>query len=280
MPEQTVKPLQATFDVDDYDAETIKGIGFEPGVAYQFTIEKKPQGKYMQYGAAKGGLFVLKKTCPEELVQAYKKHPDQFELFTAGVINDQPALVPGKDFEKFEPYLSMMVDFAWVHNTESGQKRLVFMSLNASAKESVNPSHPEWESRNVRLSRRLGYTPPEPKSKEKFTLNFLHPGVTISAEVLMVKQKNSDRVRAQLDESTIEIVGTDGAAEPQQKLAQDGIDPEIQVTVIELSEGCKSVPEVLKKVKKHLADTKTSSTELLGRYATAITQMKERGEIL
>ena len=154
MAEEGSKPLQATFDVDDYDAEVVEGTGFEPGVRYEFTLEKGATGKYMQYGAAKGGLLVLKKSCPDELAASYKRHPDQFDIFSTGEINGQQALVPGKDFEKFKPYLSKIVDVAWVHQTDSG-KRLIFMTLNAGDKMSVNPGHPEWESPAVRLARKL-----------------------------------------------------------------------------------------------------------------------------
>jgi hypothetical protein len=84
MAAEQVKPLQATFDIEDEESEVVEGIGFEPGTKYKFSIEKPPQGKYMQYSAAKGGLFVLQKKCPEDLAQQYQKHPDQFEIFTAG----------------------------------------------------------------------------------------------------------------------------------------------------------------------------------------------------
>lgn len=270
------KPLQAQFDVDDFDSEVVEGIGFEPGVRYPFSLEKAPTGKYMQYGPAKGGLFVLSKKCPSDLSDAYKKHPDQFEIFTAGEINGQQALVPGKDFEKFKPFLSKIIDIAWVYDTGEG-KRLVFMSMNASEKVAVNPAHPEWESPIVRLARKLGYIPPDPKSKEKFSFSFLHPGVSITAEVLMVKPKNQDRERPVIDIDTIEVVSSDGKSLEQKQIV-DEIDPEIKMTITELAEGCKKPTELIKKVKEHLK--KENQLDQIGKYAEAITKMQQSKEIL
>lgn len=276
---ETAKPLQATFDVDDYEAESVEGIGFEPGVKYTFSIEKQPQGRFMQYGAAKGGLFVLSKKAPEDLVAQYQKHPDQFEIFTAGEINGFQALVPGRDFEKFKPYLSKTINVAWVHTTENGSKRLVFMQLNADEKVAVNPGHPEWESRNVKLARKMGVDVPPPGSKQKFNLSFLHPGVTIEAEVVMVKRKGSDKEYAELDLETITPASGESAA-PAQKTIGDDIDPEIKMTVLELAEGCRNAVEVIKKVKAYLKEQKETDPKVLGNYSAAITKMKDRKEIL
>jgi hypothetical protein len=283
---EDAKQLQATFDVDDYDAEVVEGTGFEPGQKYQFKLEKPPVGKYMKYGAAKGGLFVLSKKCPEDLAASYQKHPDQFEIFENGEINGQQALIPGKDFEKFKPFLSKILDMAWVHETDGGSKRLVFMSVNASDKISVNPGHPEWESPSVKLARKCGYNPPAPKNKdgtpnkERFSFSFLHPGVTIMAEVLRVKQKGSDKEREVLDVDTIEPVSSDGSAPEAQKKLESDIDPEIKMTVIDLAEGCKTTVEVIKKVKLHLKETKDTDPATLGKYSEAITKMKAAKEIL
>jgi hypothetical protein len=286
IPEETSKPLQATFDVDDYDAEVVEGTGFEPGVRYQFSLEKGATGKYMQFGAAKGGLLVLKKNCPEDLAKSYQKHPDQFEIFSHGVINGQQALVPGRDFEKFKPYLSKIADVAWVHNTDSG-KRLIFMTLNLGDRMAVNPGHPEWESPAVRLARKLGYEPPAPKNKdgtpnkEKFSLSFLHPGLTITAEVLTQKRKGSDKETNVLDIDTIELVSQDGApaSKDQKKITGEDIDPEIKANVLDWADGAKSVVEVIRKAKAHLKETK-ASPDMLGKYSEAITRMKESKEIL
>ena len=284
MVDQETKPLQATFDVGDYDEETVEGVGFEPGTTYQFTIEKEPSGRFMQYGAAKGGLYVLQKKCPEELANAYKKHPDQFELFTTGEINGQPGLIPGRDFDKFRPYLNRTITVALVHNVDGVGKRLIFMSLNGPDKESVNPGHPEWESRNVKLARKLGYEPPAPGSKEKFRFDFLHPGVTINAEVVMVQKKGDTRARPQIDVETIELSdSTSIAGDSQKQIVGDDIDPEIKMTILELAEGCKSAVDIIKKVKEHLKNEKITpaeKTKLLGDYSTAITRMKENKEIL
>jgi hypothetical protein len=283
MSEEGSKPLQATFDVDDYDAEVVEGTGFEPGVRYQFSLEKGATGKYMQYGAAKGGLLVLKKGCPEDLANSYKRHPDQFEIFSTGEINGQQALVPGKDFEKFKPYLSKIVDVAWVHQTDSG-KRLIFMTLNAGDKMSVNPGHPEWESPAVRLARKLGYEPPLAKNKdgtpnkEKFSFSFLHPGLTITAEVLTTKRKGSDREQNVLDIDTIEVVKSDGTPVAQQKLPGNEIDPEIKMDIIALADGQENIAGVIRKIKVHLKEEK--KLELLGKYSEALTRMKDNKEIL
>jgi hypothetical protein len=277
--QQTAKPLQATFDVDDYEAEAVEGVGFEPGTRYTFAIEKPPQGRYMQYGAAKGGLYVLSKKCPEDLATAYQKHPDQFEIFTAGEINGIPALVPGKDYERFLPFLSPMISVAWVYTNENDGKRLVFMTLNADEKVAVNPNHPEWESRNIRLARKMGIDVPVAGSKDKFNLSFLHPGVTITSEVVMTRRKNDTKDRAELDIDTIEPAGESKTESPQKKL-EDDLDPEIRANVIECADGCKSVAEVIKKVKVFLKEQKITDPQVLGQYTTVITKMKERKEIL
>lgn len=275
------KPLQATFDVDDYEAEAVEGVGFEPGTRYKFVIEKPAVGKYMQYGAAKGGLFVLSKKCPEDLANQYQKHPDQFEIFTTGEINGIQALVPGRDFERFKPYLNRMINVAWVHTTDGGTKRLVFMQLNASEQISVNEGHPEWESFNVRLARKFGIDIPNPKDKNapKFNLSFLHPGVAITAEVVMTRKKNDTKDRAEIDISTIEVEGNEDVSASQQKIVDD-IDPEIRAIVMEQADGCKSVADVIKKIKAYLKEEKITDPKVLGHYTTAITKMKERKEIL
>lgn len=279
MVDKETKPLQATFNVDDEEYETVEGIGFEPGTKYRFAIEKAPNGKYMQYGASKGGLYVLSKKCPEDLAQQYQKHPDQFEIFTSGEINGQQALVPGRDFEKFAPFMSKVIDVAFVHTTDSGAKRLIFMSLNAG-KPSVNPGHPEWESKETKIARKFGYDVPAPGSKEKFNFSWLHPGITIEAEVVIVKQKNSDKERPQIDIDTIELVDASGEPAKAQKTLSDDIDPEIKMTVLELAEGCKNAVEVIKKVKAHLKEIGEKDPKVLGDYSTAITRMKDRKEIL
>ena len=278
MPEITQKPLQATFDVDDYEAEAVEGIGFEPGTKYTFTIEKDKQGKYMQYGAAKGGLYVLSKKAPKDLVDAYSRHPDQFEIFQSGEINGQQALIPGKDFEKFKPYLSKTISVAFVHTTETGAKRLVFMQFNASDQQAVNPKHPEWESYAVRVSRKFGYIPPAPGSKEKFSFSWLHPGITISAEIVMTKRKGSDRENPEIDYETIELLDASGTPEAQQKIVGNEVDPEIKANVMELADGCKTVVEVIRKIKTFLKEEK--KPELLGKYSEAITKLKDSKEIL
>jgi len=281
MSDNESRPLQAVFDIDDADAEVVEGTGFEPGVKYHFTIEKMPTGKFMQYGAAKGGLFVLSKKCPEELAKAYQAHPDNFEIFSPGEVNGQQVLVPGKDFAQFRPYLSKIIDVTWVHNLDSEGKRLIFMSVNAGDRLAVNPGHPEWESPAVRLSRKLGYIPPDPKSKEKFSFSFLHPGINIMAEVVQAKQKNKDgteKLVPKIDIDTIELVDASGKVEAQKTLPDSGIDPEIRETIKGLAEGCKNSAEVIRKVKKHL--TESGETELQGKYVEAISKMRESKEIL
>ena len=279
MVDKEAKPLQATFDVGDEEYETVEGIGFEPGTKYRFTIEKNPTGQYMQYGQARGGLYVLNKKCPPDLANQYQKHPDQFEIFTYGEINGQQALVPGRDFEKFAPFMSKVIDVAFVHSTESGAKRLIFMSLNAGT-PSVNPGHPEWESKETKIARKFGYDVPAPGSKEKFNFSWLHPGITIEAEVVMVKQKNSDKERPQLDIDTIELVDASGEPAKPQKTLADDIDPEVRAVITEFAEGEKSVVAVIKKVKKYLAEQKITDPKVLGDYSTAVTRMKDRKEIL
>ena len=239
-------------------------------------------GKYMQYGLARtdgrAGLFVMNEKKNPELAASYYKHPDQFEIFANGEVNGQQALIPGPDFEKFRPIMSKVIDIGWCYTTPDEGKRLVFMSVNSGDRLSVNPRHPEWESPAVRIARKLGYTPPDPKSKEKFSFSFLHPGLFITAEVLIVKQKGSERTRPQLDIDTIEVVS--GDSEPQKNISEDDIDPEIKMTILEMAEGCKSAVEVIKKVKAYLKEQKVTDPAMLGHYSAAISRMKDRKEIL
>jgi hypothetical protein len=281
---EIVKPLQATFDVDDYAPEVGEGVGFEKDTRYEFVLEQSPKGTYIQYGSKRedglANLYFLKKQCPKDLSEAYKKHPDQFEIFTIGEINGQPAQIPGKDFEKFRPFMSKTLDITWVYLLSDGNKRLVFMRMGADDKLriSVDPqNHPEWDSDIVRLSRKCGYIPPNPKSKERFSMDWLHPGLTISAEVVMEKQKVGPD-RAKIDINTIEVVSTDGKAEPQKKIVEDEIDPEMEMTVIELADGCKSTADVIRKVKAKLKDD--GKSELQGQYMTVITKLKDAKKIL
>jgi len=280
------KPLMAILDIDDYDAEVVEGTGFEAGTKYQFFIEKAPVRKVMQYGAAKGGLFVLSKKCPDELANEYKSHPDQFEIMVPGEINGIQALVKGKDFDKFKPYLSEILDITWVHQNDSG-KRLVFMSVNLSERVSVNPGHPEWESAIVKLSRKLGYIPPEPKNKdgtpnkERFSLSFINPGLNIMAEVVKAEQKNKDGTKKlvdKLDQETIEVVTSDGKAQEQTSLKSDGIDPEVKSMVLEFAKGAKTISDISKKAKAYLKEN--DEIARLGEYASAIQVLKDRKEIL
>jgi hypothetical protein len=280
---QEPRTLQAQFDPDEIEVEVQEGIGFEPGVSYRFTLEKPPSGKYMQYGAAKGGLYVLSKKCPKDLSEQYQKHPDQYEIFTYGEVNGQQTLIPGKDFDQFKPYLSRLLDIAWVYESEEGGKRLVFMSFNPDY-VTANDKHPgdrSFESPGVCLARKLGMNI---KAHDKFTWSFLHPGVAIEAEVEMIQKKGDTRERPQLVFDTIKKAedGSGTAVSPQKKLSED-IDPEIKMTVIELAEGKKTVVEVIKAVKLHLKDEnleKAEMAELLGKYSDAINKLKQSGEIL
>ena len=279
---QEPRPLQAQFDPDEIEVEVQEGIGFEPGKMYRFTLEKPPTGKYMQFGAAKGGLYVLSKKCPKDLSEQYQKHPDQFEIFTSGEINGQQALIPGKDFQQFKPFLNRMLDVAWVYESDGGGKRLVFMSFNPDY-VTANDKHPgdrSFESPGVVLARKLGIAI---KPHDKFSWSFLHPGVAIEAEVEMIQKKGDTRERPQLVfDSIIKADESTGAASPQQKIVDD-IDPEIKMTVIELADGKKTVVEVIKAVKVHLKDEnleKAEMSELLGKYSDAINKLKQSGEIL
>jgi len=283
---EIVKPLQATFDVGEYDPEVGEGIGFEAGKSYTFVLEQDPKGTYIQYGSKRedglAGLYYLKKPCPPDLIDTYHKHPDQFEIFAIGEVNGQPAQVPGKDFDKFRPFLSKTLNITWVHTTSDGGKQLVFMPMSADDKIRISAdpqNHPEWDSAIVRLSRKCGYIPPNPKSKEHFSMDWLHPGLTIGAEVVMKKPKSgTGPERAEIDINTIEVVSTDGKAEPQKKIVEDEIDPEIKMTVIELADGCKSTADVIRKVKAKLKED--GKSELQGQYMTVITKLKDAKEIL
>ena len=284
MADGEAKPLQAMFDVGDEDYEVTEGIGFEQGVKYRFSLEKPPQGKYMQYGGSKvidgknySNLYVLSKKCPADLADQYQRHPDQFEIFTPGEINGMQALVPGADFEKFKPFLTQTINIAWVHTTDAGTKRLVFMQM--SPKPVVNPKHPEWESAIVRIARKLGVDVPESKDKGRFNISFLHPGVTIEAEVDMIQRKGDTKERPNINIESITVPTT--SAEPQQKIEQaNDIDPEIRAVISELAEGEKSIVKLLKKIKEHLKSEGEVDPAVAGKYAEAATKMKDRKEIL
>jgi hypothetical protein len=280
------KPLQAQFDPDEIEVEVSEGIGFEPGVMYRFTLEKPATGKYMQYGTQRtdglAGLYVMSKKCPKDLLEQYHKHPDQFEIFANGEVNGQQALIPGKDYETFKPFLSKTLDVAWVYESEEGGKRLVFMSFNPDY-VSANAKHPgdrAFESPAVILARKLGH---DIKPKDKFSWSFLHPGVAIEAEVEMVQRKGDTKERPVIVFDTIvKAEETGEKVSPQKKIADD-IDPEVKMTVIELAEGKKTVVEVIKAVKAHLKDENLDKAEmsaLLGKYSDAINKLKNAGEIL
>ncbi len=283
MVDNEAKPLQAQFDVGELEAETEEGIGFEPGTRYTFSIDKEPQGKYMQYGAKRtdglAGLYVMSKKIPADLFASYQKHPDQFEIFTAGEINGQQALVPGKDFDKFKQFLTPTIKLGWKCK-ENG--RLVFMDLGDATSPRVNSTHPEWESVSVRLARRMGYNVPEPKingkpNPEKFNWSFLHVGVEISAETLTVKSKDPQyKDQIALDIDTIELLGADGKVEPQTKIVTDDIDADLKIKILEAAEGAKTPAEIFKKV---VAAEKFDSKQKASLLA-AITRMKDAKEIL
>jgi hypothetical protein len=286
---QEPRPLQAQFDPDEIEVEVQEGIGFEPGVMYRFTLEKPPSGKYMQYGTKRedglAGLYVLSKKCPKDLLDQYQKHPDQYEIFTNREINGQQALIPGKDFDQFKPFLSRLLDIAWVYESEEGGKRLIFMSFNPDY-VTANDKHPgdrSFESPGVCLARKLGMGI---KAHDKFTWSFLHPGVAIEAEVEMVQKKGDTRERPQIIFDTIVKAsdgGPSGSSGSAQKKIADDIDPEIKMTVMELADGKKTVVEVIKAVKAHLKDENLEKAEmsaLLGKYSDAINKLKNSGEIL
>lgn len=290
MSETESKPLQAQFDVDDYDAETVEGTGFEygTGTKYTFTINKPPVGTYMQYGKNRtdglANLYVLdKKKCPKELQDSYFAHPDQYEIFVPGEINGQQALVPGKDFKQFVPYMTRVIKLGWKCEENN---RLVFMDLRDVSNPIVKPDHPEWESHSVKLGRALGYEAPLPKingkpNPEKFKWDFLHVGLKVSAEVALLKSKDpAYKDTTVLDVSTIEVVGADGKPEPQKTLESD-VSDDMKVLIIEHADGAKSITEIFKKIdaaKKAEKSPLTSpqKSELMA----AITKMKDAKEIL
>jgi hypothetical protein len=95
----------------------------------------------------------------------------------------------------------------------------------------------------------------------------------------MTRRKNDTRDRPEIDIDSIELVSADGEV-PEQKTLNDDIDPEIRANVLEHADGCKSVAEVIKKIKVFLKDEKITDPKILGDYTTAITRMKDRKEIL
>ncbi len=297
MVDTEAKPLQAQFDVGNYETETEEGSGFEPGVRYTFRIDKEPVGKYMQYGKTPNpitiegqtftpsGLYVLSKKIPKDLAKSYYAHPDQFEIFAIGEVSGQQALVPGRDFGKFKDFLTPTIKFAW--KCEEQNNRLIFQDLGDAAHPVVNPAHPEWESISVKLGRKLGYVPPESKvngkpNPEKFNWGFLHVGVEITAEVVKIPSKDPKyRDTDTIDIDTIQLVSADGRANPQTKITTDDIDADMKVLIMENAEGAKNQSEVFKKVidalkEKKVAYNSKQKSELL----SAIDKMKNAKEIL
>ena len=295
---QEPRQLQAQFDPDEIDVEVSEGFAFEKGKLYTFVLEQPSRGKYIQYGPQSpktmvidgvtyplAGSYSLSKKVPKELLKQYLSHPDQFEIFTNGDVNGQQALIPGKDFAQFKPFLSGTVDMAWVHESEEGGKRLVYMSLSAD-RVSISEKHPGdrgFESPAVILARKLGV---DIGLKKQFSWSFLHPGVAIEAEVEMVQRKGDTRERPQIVFDSIQKADNEsgsGSGSPSQSKVADDIDPEIKMTVLELADGCTSVVAVIKKVKEHLKNEnleKAEMAELLGKYSDAINKLKNSGEIL
>jgi hypothetical protein len=283
---EEVRPLQATFDIENEETETVEGTGFEPGTMYTLLIEREPRGTFMQYGKSpkknpeRAGLYTLSnKTAGKELAADYYAHPDRFEIFAPGLINGQQALVAGKDYEKFKPYLTRVVKLAFKCEENS---RLVFMDLPDASGPVVNESHPEWESVSVRLARKFGESP---KPKTAWSYSFLHPGVRIKAQIVMVPSKVAGgRDQAVVDIETIELASD--TATPQKTLPVEPLDPAIQAVIIEVADGCKGAGQVFKKAMEKLiadkayATLKDVPTELKGKYYAAISAMKASGDIL
>ena len=292
--ETEAKPLQATFDIDGEEFDVEEGVGFSPDETYTFTLDREPTGKFMMYGKTPkpitveghtfipAGLLVLGKKIPKELHIEYLSHPDQFEIFTPGVVNGQQQLVPGKDFEKFRPYMSQVINIGW-KCVENG--RLVFQQLSMPFR--VNPSHPEFENDATALARKFGYEPPQAKingkpNPEKATLSWLHPGVGIKAKTYMIKSKDpAYRDTVAIDIDSIELVGGEDRTSPQATITTDDIDADLKVSIMEAAEGCSKPAEVFKKIvdeakKEKRTFTSAQKTDLLA----AINRMKDAKEIL
>ena len=291
MTDTEAKPLQAMFDVGDHEAETVEGTGFEPGTAYTFSIDKEPRGQYMQYGKNRtdglANLYVLSKKTPADLLAQYQKHPAQFEIFTAGEINGMQALVPGADFDKFAAFLTPVIKVGWKCQENN---RIVFMDLGDAGNPVVNPGHPEWESVSVRLGRKMNYDVPEPqingkKNPEKFSWSFLHMGVKIKAEVVMIKARTEGgKENPAIDIDTVELLDSNGeAAEPQKKIGDAEADSEMKDKIKELSAGCKTRSNVINNVRTFIRGLKLAKAEeaaMLGEYSQMIGKMHDQKEIL
>ena len=294
MVDSEAKPLQAVFDIGNEEVDVEEGTGFEPRVEYTFSLDREARGTYMTYGKTPkpvtvgerkftpAGLYVLGKKIPVELHAEYFSHPDQFEIFTPGVVNGQQVLIPGRDFEKFKPFLTQRVHAGWKCK-ENG--RLVFMDLALPFK--VNPGHPEFENDVTHLARKLGYEPPVAKingkpNPEKANLGFLHAGIEIIAEIVTIKSNNpqyKDTIAIDID--TIKIVGAEGRTSPQAKISIDDIDAELQMQIEEAAEGCTKESEVFKKMKDDAAaEKKTYTSTEKTAILDAIRRMKDAGKIL
>lgn len=122
------------------------------------------------------------------------------------------------------------------------------MDLWVNDKERVNPANPEIESENVKLSRRLGYSP---VLGGRFAFpDFLKVGMQIEAKLIPVESKDKDgKVRTfnNIDMTTVRLVGSSGDSQQQ---IPDAPSSDVVKELQALAKGCKKLSDLTGKINK------------------------------
>lgn len=133
----------------------------------------------------------------------------------------------------------------WVElSTKVGFK----MDLWVNDRERVNPTNPEIESDNVKLSRKLGYSP---ILGGKFSFgDFLKVGMEIEAKLVPVVSKDAkgnERTFNNIDQSSVRLVGD---APDTQTQIPDMPSSDIVKELQTLAKGCKRLSDLTAKINK------------------------------
>lgn len=140
---------------------------------------------------------------------------------------------------------SKKLTLKWVElSTKVGFK----MDLWVNDRERVNPSNPEIESDNVKLSRKLGYSP---VLGGKFSFgDFLKVGMEIEAKLVPVTSKDKEgkeRTFNNLDQASVRLVGDAPDSQAQiPDMPSSDIIKELQA----LAKGCKRLSDLTAKINK------------------------------
>lgn len=125
------------------------------------------------------------------------------------------------------------------------------MDVWVNDNERVNPANPELESDNVKLSRKLGYSP---VLGGRFAFgDFLKVGMEIEARLIPVTSKDKEgkeRTFNNIDVSTIRLVGDSGDSRDTQAQIPDAPSPEVVKELLALAKGCKKISDLNAKISK------------------------------